>query len=152
MATISDEKLQEIEGEKGSFLAFLYRIRFDPEVSKAFRASGQLPLPAINPVARDFGLTHPAYSEILNELHAFYYPNGYPDYGNEYVVSGIRGQAVSQANELWGRLAALLVPEFRTFSEGTIADFPFVYPSEPPHRVVADARKVATKAAPPSWW
>ena len=142
--TISDE-------EKGSFLAFLYRIRFDPEIRAAFRETGKAGLAPINQVAEAFGLVHPSYSDILNELHRFYYAGGYPDYDNEYAVRSLRGRAVADANEMWGRLAALLVPEFRTFSEGTIPDFPFTNPP-PSRQPLIDQAKAIASGKPPSWW
>jgi hypothetical protein len=66
--------------EKGSLIAFLYRIRFDAEFREAFKKTGRLPdmetpkpqneLPTPNPVVDLFALTD-REKQLIDELHDY---------------------------------------------------------------------------------
>jgi hypothetical protein len=66
--------------EKGSLIAFLYRIRFDAEFREAFKRSGRLEdmktpkptsqLPKPNPAVEPFALTD-REKQLIDELHDY---------------------------------------------------------------------------------
>jgi hypothetical protein len=66
------------DGEVGSIIAFLWRIRFDPTYQKAFKETGYangkpIPIPDLpkdNPVVRPFKLTD-RQKVLINELHDY---------------------------------------------------------------------------------
>ena len=84
--------VQVSPNEVHSFLAFLYRIRFDPAVSQVFKASAE----SANAVMADFELTDEEKG-LVNDLHDYYLP-----------------PAVKAAK--WAKLVTCLVPEFYSWT------------------------------------
>ena len=119
------------DNEKGSFLAFLYHIRFNPEVRNRFRwpqgydrTTGKLPprnpdgsLHEYEKVMEEFELTIPQRDLMVVV---------------DWAMAAEDPKQRAAADELWERLVHQLLPEFRRWTVGTAYGAPRgAAPAEP---------------------